>query len=649
MTRRAITLLLLCAVCALGTAERAGAGLHRHRGVGDAPSCTSSPSSVPGGPGHRPIAGWAFIGRGYELSDATVSLWTLGGRKIPGAATRTGPTGVFTLSPLARDLPTTFIVRVRGGSIAHRRQPHSFAFAAVVHRRELRRIVFVGLASTVLSDFLRGHPRTAERAALTRLHHVLGVPAWHNLGYDLYNISGNWYSAARVMQVADARGGMRRLVAALVRAMAHAGRGAQPPLPRSSDGAGAARGTFGHQGPRLAHAAQATWFLTQLASGVISAAAGRGAGWVFDQIGFSFTPSYVSDIEAQLSQLAAEISELQDEIAAVNAAVQESYFAQQSNNLTAARSALDTAMEDMAYLPGITNDTNRQYWAQTYFCQDIKPIATNQKPWGSTRVLIDEVLVDVPPGEKPLGEQGAIYIKSQDPYWSSTDSQNVWEIVDFWTQYAVEAADVYLEYQHTVGAEQYCDNPPSDAGCPLQKEVDLTAKLGQDALATLTDSHGTPLKPMPDGYTVDMRTGLMWCMFCWPAANIIPLSTPGGEGVLAGLPRGLYDGLPVLAFNNFTLATTAQIKAMMTGCGCDPSHPTGVQWLVDKAALAPSWLNAPDPSPGLHGVYTMGADNIYQVFDLRTLDNLVSFEYSGTAVYYLLVRVPSASEFPFYP
>jgi len=636
-------MLVLSIVCVVSGAEIAVGRADRHR-VGDAPSCTSSSSAIPGGPGHRPIAGWAFIGRGYELSHATVSLWTLRGRRIPDASTRTGSTGVFTLSPRARDLPGTFVVRVGGGFIAHRRQSRSFAFSALVHRRDLRRIVFVGLASTVLLDYLRAHPRVSERTARVRVRRILGIPAWHNLGYDLYNISRSWYSAAKVMRVAAARGGMRKLVSALVRAVASGDRAGRPPFQGASQGAAVrarAELVLQKRSP-VAHAAQATWFLQQLAGGVISAAAGRGAGWVFDQVGFSSNPSYVDDIERQLNQLAAEISQLQDEIAALNTAVQESYYAQQSNNLTAARAALDTAMEDMAYIPGIADDAHREYWSQTYFCQDIKPLATNQKPWGSTRVLIDDVLVDVPPFEKPLGLQGAIYIESQDPFWSSTDSQNVWQIVDFWNQYAVEALDVYLEYQHAIGAEQYCDDPPTDAGCPLQKETDLTSQLATNAMATLKDSQGRPLNPMPDGYTIDIRTGLMWCMFCWPTPALL-------QDAEAQLPNGVYGGLPVLAFKNFTVPNMGQWRALMSGCGCDANHPTGIQWLVDKAGLAPSWLQAPQLpafAPGL--VMALHPDTYNNTFDLRTMNqwNLGPYSY---LMYYLPVRVPSSSELPFYP
>ncbi len=631
LTSRAVRWLLVVAVCMLGGAAGPAAGAERQRAVGDAPSCTSSSRAIPGGPGHRPIAGWAFIGRGHELSHARVSLSTVRGQRIPGGSTRTGATGAFTLSPRARALPRAFVVTVRGRSVGGRRQPRPLAFSALVRRRDLGRIVYVGPASTVLRHYVRAHPGVARRTAETRVRRMLGTPAWHNLGYDLYNISGRWYSPDEVMRRAARRGGMDELVTALARAV-------QP-------GGGVTRPRFGASERALsalgAEPYSSAWFVQQLAGGVVSAIGSEGAGWVFDEIGFSSTPAYVGEIESQLNQLAAEMSRLEDEISALNAAVQESYFAQQSNNLTAARAALDTAMEDLAYIPSIEDDDDREYWSQTYFCQDIKPIATNQKPWGSTRVLIDEVLVDVPPGEKPLGVQGAIYTESQDPLWSYLDSQNVWQIVDFWTQYAVEALDVYLEYQHAVGAEEHCDDPPTDAGCPLQKETDLTNQLGENALATLKDAHGTPLNRMVDGYTYDMRSGFMWCVFCWPAAQT-------QFDALPQVWNGLYDGLPVLAFGNFSMPSNSQLQGLMSGCGCSAANPTGVQWLVDKAGLAPSWLDAPQLAQFPPGVFVMVTDTYTGPTDLRTMtpgpqDN------KYLAQYYLPVRTTSPSELPFFP
>lgn len=563
---RAVPVVVMSAVAALAGAASAAA---------QAP--------IPGGAGHRPIAGWAFLGRGHEVAKATVTLRTVGGRRITGGSARTSRTGAFTLSPRARDLPRTFVVTVRGRSIAGKRQPRSFSLSALAHRQDLDRIVYVGLASTVLRKYLRIHPGVSERTAARRVRRMLGIPAWHTLQYDLYTISPRLYAPSRVLRAAAAHGGINRLAAALSRAVRQ---GAKVRRPRF-------RGR-----PRAVPAQASSWFIDKLAGGVVSSVGGDGAGWLFDQIGFSNTPAYVNEIESQLNQLAVEMSQLEDAIGAVNTAVQETYFATLSVNLDAARSAIDTAMADMAYIPGIVDDSDRAYWSQKFFDQDIVPIATNQKPWGSTRVLIDEVLVDVPPGETPLGLQGAVYIKSQDPFWTFADSQQVWQIVEYWTQYAVQALDIYLEYQHQVGAEQYCDNPPTHAGCPLQAELDATEALDSNALATLRDSSGTALKQMPSGFMVDVRSGLMWCVACYPA----PMAATDAE---YGLEGGFYNNqccLPYSAANTMlTLPTLQELANLMSGCGCNGNQRTGVQWLVSKAGLTSSWLNADGPgtpSPG---------------------------------------------------
>ncbi len=60
---------LLIAVWLLSAGAGAAPAVHAYRNV--------TAVRIPGGRGHRPIAGWAFIGRGYVLSRATVSLWTL--------------------------------------------------------------------------------------------------------------------------------------------------------------------------------------------------------------------------------------------------------------------------------------------------------------------------------------------------------------------------------------------------------------------------------------------------------------------------------------------------------------------------------------------------------------------------------------------
>jgi hypothetical protein len=645
---RAMTLLLVCAMCMLGGAASAAAA-GPHQAVADAPNCTaalSAASDRPGPrrpghrrPGHRRMAGWAFIARGYELSNARVSLWTLGGRRIPGASTRTGRTGAFTLGPLARNLPRRFVVRVRGGFIAGRRLPRSFAFSTVVHRRDLRRIVYIGLASTVVRRYLRAHPRVPKRRAATRVRRMLGVPAWHNLGFDLYNISPRWYSARKVMQLAAARGGMNRLVNALVQKV-HRRRGtvSRPPFRRSG-------GTL-----TIAQAYSSSWFLQNLAGGVVSAVGSTGAGWLFNAIGFAPTPSYVKELQSQLNQLAAELSLLEDEISALNILVQQTYFAQQQNQLNDARSAIDTAMEHMTWIANAPDNSNRQYWSQVYFCQDIKPLATNQKPWGSTRVLINNVLVNVPPLARPLGLQGAILLREQvrqqnGPFWTNTEFEKTQQIVDFWDQYAVEALDIYLEYQHGIGTEQLCDNPPTNAGCPLQNETSLTQKLADDALATLQDSQKRPLQPLPDGYTIDLRTGFMWCMSpCSPASLTY-------NAAVSGLSQGLYGGQPILAFKNFKIPSRQQYQSLLGGfTGNDRT-----KWLVDKAGLNSSWLNAGGPNASHVLLWT--SDTVppcppcppqQYAFDLKTGG---TGDKPPTEVpnFYLPYRVPPKSELPYYP
>jgi hypothetical protein len=667
---RVVVLVLLVAVSALGGASSAAtAGVQRDHSV-----------LIPGGRGHLPIAGWAFIGRGYELSHATASLRTLRGRPIPGGSSRTGRAGKFTLSPLARDVPRTFVVMVRGGFIAGRRPPRSFAFSAVVHRRDLGRIVYVGLASTVLRGYLRAHPGVAERTAAARVRRMLGIPAWHNLGFDLYNISPRWYPAAKVMRVAAAYGGMKKLVAALVRAVARGRRRGRPPFAGATPAVPAQAESVRKTPPR-AHAAQGSFLLKNLAAGVISAAAGQGAGWAFNQLGLTTTPAYVAEIQSQLNQLAADMSRLKDQVSAVNSAVQETYYGSLTSSLTDARAALDTAMEDMSYVAGDTNDANRMYWAQRFFDSDITPIATNQKPWGSTLVLINNVIAQPPPGVNALGLQGALYIKSQGPFWTLSKSQQMFEIVDFWTQYAVEALDVYLEYEHQVGSQQYCDNPPTDTGCPLQKWVDYTQTLGNQALATLHDPQGRPLKPLPTtkggpdpslptyGFTVDIRSGLMWCTPCQYLAGTSPpaYSLAAAQSQLS---TGYYDNSFALGtgvnftsswvpYKDFAVPNSAQLLGLMQGCGCDQNHPTGVQWLVNNGVIDPSWLYADKTPPGVPTykpaypghVYMWTTDVVfpgaYIVPDLLRGTDGVGI--SGGPNYYLPARTPLPSEGPYYP
>ncbi len=534
---------------------------------------------------------------------------------------------------------------------------------------------------------------------------MLGIPAWHDLGFDLYNISARWYSAAKVMHAAAAHRGMKKLVSALVRAATRGGTVKRPPFEASvpqgvaafggptdqafsDDAASNALATAAHWSrPHQAGAESfgGEWFLKNLATGVVSAAgsaaAGAVAGWLFQAVGLNPnpTPAYASQIESQLNQLAAQMSQLQDEINAVNSAVQATYYATESSDLTHARSLLDTAMMDENYVAGDTNDQDRAYWSQIYFENVITPIALDREPWGSTLVLINNVLVAPPPGVKPLGFQSAMYIKSEGPFFTLTKSEQMWQVVDFWTQYAVEALDVYLEYEHQVGGQNHCNNPPTSAGCPLQAQVDYTQKLGDQALATL-QSGGRPLQPLPvassgpniahQAYTIDIRSGLMWCTPC-------EYEPYGGAGVPAGkwvaftkadaqssLAKGLYNngvstdgkiyaGWPI-GFNDFKLPTIDQLAALLNGCGCDPNHPTGVQWLVNNGVLDPTWLHAdqnyalaPPVHPGYIDVWV--SDVLYPsqnvVVDLKRAQG----QLPGQKEYYIPVRSLSPSEGPYYP
>ena len=213
--------------------------------------------------------------------------------------------------------------------------------------------------------------------------------------------------------------------------------------------------------------------MQNLASGVVSAGGSAVAGWLFNAIGLTPTPSYIKTIENQLNQLQAELEQLEDEVNQLNLLVQQAYVAQQSDQLTNARSSLDTAMEDEAWLANDTDEGSQWYFSQVDFCSDIKPIATNDKPWGSTRVLFNDVLVDiVPPQKYPLVLSGAIRIRDQGahyPFWTVSDSQNVWEMARLSGQYAVEALDVYLEYEHGIGAQQKLPLPGDGRYLPTAK------------------------------------------------------------------------------------------------------------------------------------------------------------------------------------
>jgi hypothetical protein len=284
--------------------------------------------------------------------------------------------------------------------------------------------------------------------------------------------------------------------------------------------------------------------------------------------------------------------------------------------------------------------------------------------------LINNVMVQPPPGVNPLGLQGAIYLKSQGPFWTLSKSQQMFEIVDFWTQYAVEALDVYLEYEHQVGSQQYCNDPPTATGCPLQKWVDYTQTLSDQALATLHDAQGTPLKPLPTisagpgqptyGFTVDIRSGLMWCTPCqyYPGNSAFTL-----DAAVSQLSAGYYDNSFALGYRDFAVPNQIQIVNLLQGCGCDLNHPTGVQWLVNNGVIHPSWLDADHAvggakpvNPGHVYVWTTdpgptGTGGSHYTRDLKTVaGNYAGGYISPVAQYYLPARTPAlAGDGPYYP
>jgi hypothetical protein len=126
------------------------------------------------------------------------------------------------------------------------------------------------------------------------------------------------------------------------------------------------------------------------------------------------------------------------------------------------------------------------------------------------------------------------------------------------------------------------------------------------------------------------------------------------DQALAGLKTGGYSTSCCLVFKDLTLPTYSQLQGFLSGCGCSTSPPTGVQWLVDKAGLTPSWLHADGPQgpfPGSvyiwSGEQEYGMPGYYWLLELKTgSKGLAPYWYSE---YYLPVRVPAPSELPFYP
>jgi hypothetical protein len=132
----------------------------------------------------------------------------------------------------------------------------------------------------------------------------------------------------------------------------------------------------------------------------------------------------------------------------------------------------------------------------------------------------------------------------------------------------------------------------------------------------------------------------MWCTFCSPAA------LPYNDAV-SGLSSGLYGGQPVLAFKNFKIPSRQQISNLLSGfTGNDR-----VKWLVDKAGLNQTWLNASTPgAPGHLYLWTVDVNSCggkcqpaQYVFDLKT-GNTSGSDFPQYPEYYLPKRSIPKSE-----
>ena len=125
------------------------------------------------------LFGWAHVGPGAPVVDATVHIVTRRGAQTDAPIVRTGLYGEFSVEVSDVELPRLVVVETRGGTVNG--NPWRGRLRALIDMGPSRHMVHVNAATTIATAWQLARPGRSRAAADNRVRTVLGVEHYRNL------------------------------------------------------------------------------------------------------------------------------------------------------------------------------------------------------------------------------------------------------------------------------------------------------------------------------------------------------------------------------------------------------------------------------------------------------------------------------------
>jgi hypothetical protein len=396
-------------------------------------------SSAPAAKPYTPLPAWALIQAGEPLVGAKVRAYK--GRHVelktrlrgPWDKAQTYKTGTAVFD--AAKLPKTFVISVAGGTI--RGAPFAGTLRATVTGYRSPQTVYVNPVTTLVSAYLRLHPKTTASAATARMKRFLAIPAWQDIGADLGS-SAKYFSGAELMSEAAENGGFNAFVSLLAR---EAGRpGTKHP--------------FRSNLPQDVPPSTTRWIVNGLAQGALSYVGGQTLGWVLGQFGIGDgVAGQLAQIQAQLAQISMQLTQLQNAVAEAafgglvagaddytseitNAQKQLSTLANldpNDPNFKATKTMLTNSL--LAYIGGATSN---------------HPCATGPAGVGllEKQDILNGRLLQSPAGADGILVAGSRVMTGATRFWTSATTQQVQTLFDYYAGREAELLMMRVEFWH---------------------------------------------------------------------------------------------------------------------------------------------------------------------------------------------------------
>jgi hypothetical protein len=426
------------------------------------------------------VGGWAFLDSDTPVVGARIRIVDGRGKtvKLLGPSTsKTGPSGTFLVA--VRKLPKTFKILASGGRQSGK------AFHGTLSASGTRGTQYVSPVTTIIDAYRAAHPARKAALVVSAVKQTLGIPASANLTTDL-RFTNHLFDAQKFL----AHGPFDRTVRRIVRTVQVGGK----QLFR------------GQYGPSGIGTDLLKWGGKQLANGAVSYLGGLGMGWLLGAAGITedATAKQLDEIKGSLDQINNRLTEIGQQLKDLNGKADQQLLATTVVSLRAARTAITGKSADIKYIAQMASVPHDKAYLESKACAtlaDLYPLASGTADYGYAPDLINGAFFPEP-GVVSLTQAFINVVKTRSRWFSSASSDEIAQMVQYWTGIEMAWAQIKLEWEHAVHPCPLTPTPTA-ANCDA---VHWAARYVSDTSAQIDT---LPLQ-VPSGVVIDMNTRLGW-------------------------------------------------------------------------------------------------------------------------------------------